>query len=137
MLEVYKKGQGTRARWVAAVALGAMALFGCYELQEMLSRRLSDDAPLNLGVTAIPLSVVISALAFLAAAVAVAWVVNSRRSANYLITSEMELRKVSWPTRTELKRQTAVVIVTLIFFGLVLLAADIFFVNGSRWLYGF
>ena len=41
------------------------------------------------------------------------------------------------PTRDELKRQTTVVIITLAFFGLVLLAADFVFGYGSLRLYGF
>ena len=63
--------------------------------------------------------------------------VDLPRFVDYLIMSEVELRKVSWPTRDELRRQTTVVIITLIFFAVVLLVADYIFALGSTRLYGF
>jgi len=135
MFEVYKKGQGSTARWIAACGLGGMALFGCYELQEALGARI--ETSVDIGVATVGVSVLISAGVFLAAAVLIGMLVNSKRLVDYLISGEVELRKVSWPTRDELKRQTTVVIITLIFFGVILLVADIAFLYGSRFLYGF
>jgi len=54
---------------------------------------------------------------------------------DYLIMSEIELRKVSWPTREELKRQTTVVIIALVAFSLVLWVADLIFTSGILRLY--
>ena len=48
-----------------------------------------------------------------------------------------ELRKVSWPTKDELKRQTTVVIFTLVLFAVILLVADFLFATGSRFIYKF
>ena len=135
MFEIYKKGQGISARWIAAAALGALAVFGCYALQGLVSGYTS--ANLNLGIAQFPVSVLVSAVAFVVAGVLVALVVNHKRLVDYLISSELELRKVSWPTRAELKRQTTVVIVTIFVFSAMLLVADIIFGFASRRLYGF
>ena len=135
MFEIYKRGQGTVARWLTAGGLGALAAFGAYELQDWLSGRIT--APITLAGTGISVSVLISGLAFVAAAVLIGLLVNQPRFVDYLIMSEVELRKVSWPTRDELRRQTTVVIITVVFFALVLLVADTVFGLGSMALYGF
>ena len=137
MFEIYKRGQGTTARWVAAGGLGGLAAFGCYELQDYLSGYNFAAGTLPLGFIDISVSVIISAVSFAVAAVVIATILNHKRFVDYLIMSETELRKVSWPTRAELKRQTAVVIVTILLFGAVLLVADLVFAYGSSRLYGF
>jgi len=134
-MDIYKKGQGTIARWVAAGGMGGFAVFGCYELQEYVAR--FTDRALSLGFVSMPVSVLASFGAFVAAAVVIGVVVNSKRFVDYLIMSEVELRKVSWPSRADLKRQTVAVIVTLLFFSVILLVADVVFVFGSSRLYGF
>jgi len=138
LLEVYKKGQGTTARAIAAASMLGLGVFGCYELMKWLSESQRLLAlKLNLGVVALPAPVLISAGAFVVVAILAAVLVNNRRFVDYLINSEAELRKVSWPTRAELKRQTVVVLVTMIAFGVLLLLADLLFGFVSRQLYGF
>lgn len=130
MFEIYKPGQGATARWIAAAGLVALAAFGCFELYDSLSGHFES---VKLGP--VHVSVLVSGLAFVGAVVLAYLAVNQVRFVDYLIASEMELRKVSWPTKDELKRQTIVVIVTLMAFGLILLAADVLFAFGSRQLY--
>lgn len=134
MFEIYKKGQGTTARWLAAATLLVFAVFGCYALQERLSGYEWED--LDLRVVQVSWSVLVSCALFLIASVLVGVLVNHKRFVDYLINSEAELRKVSWPTRAELKRQTIVVIVTIMCFGVLLLLADLLFGFLSRQLYG-
>ena len=136
MFEIYKKGQGVAARWMTAVTLGALSAFGCYELREFLSGKLVDaDGREYMLLDAVPWSMLIAAVTFLAAMIGMALVVNSKRFVDYLIASETELRKVAWPRRNELKRQTAVVIVTLLLFAVMLRLADIIFAFGSTALF--
>ena len=78
-----------------------------------------------------------SSVFFVMAALFIAWILNLPRFVDYLVHCEVELRKVSWPTKDELKRQTIVVIFALVFFALVLMAADFIFVAGSKLVYGF
>ena len=128
MFEIYKKGQGTTARWIAAAGTGALAAFGTFELYDSLSG-------IPTTVAGAPLGTVISIVVFLGSAALIAWLVNLPKFVDYLIMSEIELRKVSWPTRDELKRQTTVVIIALMAFSLVLWIADLIFTTGILHLY--
>ena len=49
------------------------------------------------------------------------------RGGNYFKEVYAELRKVSWPTRTELVRMTQVVIATVIIFAAIIGLADLVF----------
>ena len=128
MFEIYKKGQGTTARWIAAVGMGALAAFGTFELYDSLSA-------LTGSLFGVTWGMLISIVVFLGAAALIAWLVNLPKFVDYLIMSEIELRKVSWPTREELKRQTTVVIIALVAFSLVLWVADLIFTSGILRLY--
>lgn len=132
MFEIYKKGQGTTARWITALALGALALLGCNELEDIVSGHTEATVFGSISV-----SLLASVAAFIVAAFVIALVINNRRFVDYLVASETELRKVSWPTRVELKRQTLVVIVTLLLISAMLFVADVLFALGSKQLYGF
>jgi preprotein translocase subunit SecE len=52
---------------------------------------------------------------------------KAERGGNYLREVYAELRKVSWPTRTELIRMTQVVIATVIIFAVIIGLADLVF----------
>jgi preprotein translocase subunit SecE len=123
MFEIYKKGQGTTARWIAAIGMGALAAFGTFELYDSLSA-------LTGSLFGVTWGMLISIVVFLGAAALIAWLVNLPKFVDYLIMSEIELRKVSWPTREELKRQTTVVIIALVAFSVVLYVADLIFTAG-------
>lgn len=123
-MQIYKKGQGSTARWIAAVAFGALAGFGCYELRNKASEW--QWAQTNVFGT-VSVSVILAGVVFVGALLAIGWLLNLPRFVDYLIVSEVELRKVSWPTKAELKRQTTVVIVTLLMFSAILMAADFLF----------
>jgi len=51
--------------------------------------------------------------------------VNWRKFADFLISVEAEMTKVSWPTKTELYRASMVVIFTMAFLALLLFAYDL------------
>jgi len=124
MVEIYKKGQGAVARWTAIGALGALLAFGAYELFDAVTAR---EVGRNSALGVRGWGIIISGGVFLAGMALILWVTNIPRFADYLIASELELRKVSWPTKGELKRQTIVVVFTLLFFSLVLFGADSLF----------
>ena len=132
MFEIYKKGQGTTARWIAAIGMGALAAFGTFELYDSLS---AATGSFTVGGVEVSWTLLVSILVFLAAAVLIIWLINLPKFVDYLIMSEIELRKVSWPTREELKRQTMVVIIALVAFSLVLWVADLIFTAGILNLY--
>ena len=122
-VELYKRGQGSAARWVSGIALLAFAVFGCYELRDTLSGR----TPWKLFGFAIDPSYLFTGVVFLLCALGAVWVVNSRRSVDFLIETEAKLRKVSWPTRAALRQQTIVVLVTVFLVAGVILLADLLF----------
>ena len=133
MVEIYKKGQGVIARWLTFGVLTALVVYGCNELKGALDDRLGKAAAFG----SITWSFLITVLTFIVFESLVGMLVNNKRFVDYLIASETELRKVSWPTRQELKRQTMVVIATLLLFGAMLFVADLLFILGSSKIYGF
>ena len=132
MFDFYKKGQGTTARVITAIAMGALAAFGTFELYDALSATGGGFTLAGMDVT---WAALLSVIVFLAAAALIAWLINLPKFVDYLIMSEIELRKVSWPTREELKRQTTVVIIALVAFSAVLWIADLIFTTGILHLY--
>ncbi len=60
--------------------------------------------------------------------------VNQPRFADFLISVEAELNKVSWPTRTELIRSAVVVIVMIFVLAFVLFFFDLLWQNVFTWL---
>lgn len=110
---LYKASQGRLARQLTAAALGVMLIAGAYILSvgplQAMSRPVQSGVPL-----------VIVALG--------GWVifrlVNFPRFAEFLISVEAEMGKVSWAPRAELYRATVVVLSTMAFLGVVLFAYD-------------
>lgn len=54
--------------------------------------------------------------------------INFPPAADFLVSVEAEMDKVSWPDRQELFRATVVVLVTMIFLGAVLFSYDLFWI---------
>ncbi|MGD9853365.1 MAG: preprotein translocase subunit SecE [Planctomycetaceae bacterium] len=111
---LYKRNQGRLARQLTALAVIGIALFGAWTLSHTV---LADSGrPVSLGI---PLAV--SALAI--------WfayrLVNYPRFADFLISVEAEMDKVSWPDRTYLIRATGVVLVVMVLMGVYLSVWDI------------
>jgi preprotein translocase subunit SecE len=111
---IYKRSQGRIARQATFAALVLIIAAGTWSLNGML-----------LGVC--PAG---TRFAICGAVLAVgAWVsfrlVNWPRFADFLISVEAEMNKVSWPTRTELFRATIVVIVTMFGLAILLFSYDV------------
>jgi len=110
-MKVYKKGQGNRARAVAALAATGIAAFGVAEAY---------------GIWGTSISFVV-ACAILIVGVAGTGVYMSlinARTSEFLIETQAELKKVAWPPKAEVKGSTAVVVGTVIILGLFLHAVD-------------
>lgn len=112
-LEIYKPSQGKIVRQATAAGLGLIVLLGVWRLIGELQ---GADPGIRWGI---PLSL---------AAVA-AWVifrlVNMPRFADFLISTEAEMTKVSWPSREELFRATLVVLGTMFILATLLFAFDV------------
>lgn len=136
--ETYRKGQGLYSRIAVGIALGILSLFASVSLYNALI-----DLPNVAGSAKIPLIDVnltwglICAFALFVflgffVCVFVAGLETgiksldngSKKTVEFLIDTQGELQKVSWPTKYELVGSTAVVIVSIIVIGVFILGVD-------------
>ncbi|MEX0700790.1 MAG: preprotein translocase subunit SecE [Planctomycetales bacterium] len=112
--DLYKRNQGRLARQVTAIAVGVVIVIGAWTLSH---------SPLLLGADrwariGIPLAI----------SLAGAWgafrLVNWPRFADFLISVEAEMDKVSWASKGDLKRASIVVIATMFVLGFILFLYD-------------
>ena len=111
---VYKPNQGRLVRQFTFFGVVVLAAFGCITLA---------NGPL--GVSAQVVRVGVPLVVWLS----VCWVafraVNIPRFADFLVSVESELEKVSWPVRQEVTQATAVVLATMFFLGAFLFVVDL------------
>ena len=110
---LYKRNQGRITRQVTFAAIAIAMLLGCWRLH------LSAD-PTNVAMRiGLP-------GALLSIGLWVAYrVVNLAIFADFLISVEAEMSKVSWPTKTELVRESMVVLITILFLAGFLFMFDL------------
>ena len=122
-VKAYKKKQGKICRMATAFAIFLLLSAGIYQLYYSYL----DDKGV-FGVYVLPL-----VLLFLNA-----WfcyrTVNFPRFADFLIQVEAEMRKVSWPGKSELIRSSLVVIVVMFMFTILLFGYDIVLRTLFGWL---
>lgn len=137
---VYKKGQGIYSRIVVGIALGVLGLYAAISLHNVLLDlpNVAQNAriPLvGLGLTwglicSFALFAVLGFLIYIFVAgmeTGVRPLDNSgKRVVEFLIETQGELQKVSWPTKYELVGSTAVVIISVVVIGIFVLGVDWF-----------
>jgi len=111
--QAYKRTQGRITRRVTFAAMVLGALTGCYRLSQQLQ---FSDPMIRYGLPG---------LLFLLGLWLCYRIVNIPRFADFLISVEAEMAKVSWPTRSELFRSSVVVLVTILLLTAVLFAYDL------------
>jgi len=139
-LELYKKGQGTITRLVASFSLILLIAYGCYALYHFIppvDPKYSPPRPTFWGTNlyvvpffdaALTYGMLISVLAFFAFCfLAYILLLNKPKPSDYLIETEGELKKVSWPTRAQYMGSSVAVIISVVILGLFLLGADFVF----------
>ena len=111
----YKRNQGRVTRQVTTAGIALVALLGTISLSQ---GPLADvqNAAVRVGVPT-ALFLIGLWLAFR--------IVNYSQFADFLISVQGELGKVSWPDKQELYTSTVVVVVTMFFLGALLLAFDL------------
>ena len=122
MFEIYKRGQGRYTRVLTVAGAMLVTVIGSYVLSSRLRAWLGDltyGAYLGFGI---PVLIVVGM------AVLMFWLVNRPSSADFLIATESEMKKVSWSSRKEVVGSTKVVIVTTFMLAAILYGVDIFFV---------
>lgn len=129
----YKPGQGVLTRRIAYWSGVLFAVWGARDLWVWLNgfgalrEPMLPDTPLShlpLGGPALAYSVLIAVVVGAAAWLFVAWYLNKAWLADLLITTEAEMKKVSWPGPEEAWSATKVVTVAVGIFTGVLLVFD-------------
>jgi preprotein translocase subunit SecE len=124
---IYKRSQGRIVRQVTFAALALALLIGLFRLMQTM-RGYSDtySAWLYYGLPG-----VLAVVGVWAAYRSVNW----PAFADFLIAVEAEMNKVSWPSRGELIRSSAVVIFTIFAIGIVLFGFDAVWVRIFQWIH--
>jgi preprotein translocase SecE subunit len=132
-MKAYKEDQGRIVRMASFWALIFLLLFGVSSLHELLGTRVEALQP-AIGGLRVPLvgwEINGAFLIALAVLVGGAWLLYARlnrpKTADLLIETESELRKVTWPTGQEVGNSSVVVILSVLFLMGFLAASDYFF----------
>ena len=107
----YKRSQGRIARQITFAAIAIAVAIGAWRLSAMQSTPLGEY--------------IVPALLVAAGAWAAFRIVNIPRFADFLISVEAEMNKVSWPSRAELFRASLVVIVVIFLLTAILFGYDL------------
>lgn len=118
--ERYKPSQGRYARQGTFIALALTIVLGVWSLHRYLDG-VNDNA-----------RYVIAGALVVGGLWASYRLINMPRFADFLIQVEIEMTKVSWPTRTDLVRTSGVVMVTIFGLATVLFLYDIVWQNLLR-----
>lgn len=130
LTDVYKRNQGRMVRQVTCVAIWAACFLGAWRFYETFLI----DANFGTGNQAIALKWAIPSILCLLGMWVGYRLVNWPRFADFLISVEAEMNKVSWPAWSELYRASLVVIFTIAFLALLLFGYDLLWVTIFQWL---
>jgi preprotein translocase SecE subunit len=147
-LEIYKKNQGIQARVSLGAGLGIMALMAAHSLYGSLlgvselypgARVPLVEAPITFGLLSAAVFFIISAALIVVLTTGYetglkTLDVNSKKAVDFLIDTQGELQKASWPTREELIGSTAVVIFSVIILGVYIFGVDWVITQVMRWI---
>ena len=121
-LKQYKPEQGKWTRLGTFVGLMAIIAWGAIFLYNRLQVYQGDEAWRLLITTGVPIVFAVIMGAF------VWWVsYSSRKSSDFMIATEGEMKKVSWSTKNEIIGSTKVVIMFTLLLALTLFVVDLLF----------
>jgi len=115
-LKIYKRGQGYYTRLFTGLAAFTIVAIGCKVLYDKLAGQ-------GVAIQAVIPAVVCCAFGFL-----IFWLMNKPNVADFMISGEGEIKKVSWSSRKEIIASTMIVIVVVVFMACLLFFADALFV---------
>lgn len=116
-LYIYKRGQGYYTRLWGSIACFAIIAIGCFSLYRILSGTTSNPWI----YTVIPVAVLVG-FTYL-----VYWLQNRPSIADFLITAESELKKVTWSSKEQIIASTIIVIFVVIVLSVMLGSVDVGF----------
>ncbi|HVX83220.1 MAG TPA: preprotein translocase subunit SecE [Phycisphaerae bacterium] len=122
---IYKPGQGKYVRWGTVAGIMLVVGLGLWWLAEKTPLTTYENIPVKTGV--------LVAWAVLGAFGAF-YCVNAPKLAEFLIMTESEMRKVTWPTRRQLITSTKVVILLTFILAVILGGVDFGFLGFFKWI---
>jgi preprotein translocase subunit SecE len=117
---IYKRNQGKYTRLTTAISVMVLVAWGCFVLSEKLGAYRGVNTYVRFGI---PLVILVGM------GVLMFWLVNRPKSADFLIATEGEMKKVSWSSRKEVIGSTKVVIVTTFILAAILFLIDVVFAS--------
>jgi preprotein translocase subunit SecE len=121
---IYKKGQGKWVRWGTVAAMGISTAIGVIWLVN--EPYMVNQSDLIKAAAAAVWVLLLASLTF--------WMVNSPKMAEFMIMTESEMRKVTWPARKEVISSTRIVILITLILGVLLALVDVGFVQLFHWM---
>jgi preprotein translocase subunit SecE len=119
LFSVYKPGQGKYVRWGTVAGLAIFILSGAYwSVNNQYTA--SYSTPVKAAVVVVWVAVF---------GVATFLLVNSPKFGEFLIMTESEMRKVTWPSRREVIASTKIVILMTLILAVLLWFVDIGFMK--------
>ncbi len=123
MFSIYKKGQGKITRISSALGLIIVSGAGCYKLYDRLAgSSLVSDRKMQLLI-----STMIPAAVFAITSALFLFLVNRPSVADFMISAEGEIKKVSWSSKKEIAVSTFIVIVVMALMATILGLTDLIF----------
>jgi preprotein translocase subunit SecE len=127
---IYKRGQGKYTRLSSAFAAAIVVAAGSWQLFHKL-----DAASLGLSPRAeLWIATMVPTGLFVILMLLVFWLVNKPSVADFMISAEGEMKKVSWSSRKEIAVSTFIVIVVVIIMAILLGTTDLSFRTLFSWL---
>ncbi len=118
-VQIYKRNQGKYTRSLTFVGVMVLVVAGAYQLSKYLgSYDATKTAYIQFGAPTV-LTLLMAWLMF--------WLVNRPNTADFLIATEGEMKKVSWSSKKEIIGSTKVVIVTTFIIAAILFGVDVIF----------
>jgi len=129
---IYKGRQGRIVRQLTCLAIWLTVWLGCWQLYDAFRAGLIEGWR---GQTYGPYLIAGIPLALAAVGMWIGYrLVNWPKFADFLISVEAEMTKVSWPTKNELYRASLVVIFTMAFMAVLLFCYDMIWQAIFDWL---
>ena len=121
--DIYKLGQGYHTRVGTALTMGALVCWFAYFLYEKLATVGSNPATTRLWQVGVAVGVIVvfGLLGYYLLAL-------NRRTCDFLIATQGEMKKVSWTTRKDIIGSTKVVVFVMLALGVLLFVVDMFFI---------
>jgi preprotein translocase SecE subunit len=126
-LELYKPDEASRSRGALGVVSAALLLYGVISLYEYLAVGFwQQDLATGFMGDEFPISprVILCVILTTVIAVGIYVLCNNQKIVDFLISTEVEMGKVSWPTQQEVVYNSLVVIICTVIMGIYLGLVD-------------